>query len=173
MQAITHLHQPTTQLQSLTLPNFLGDDQPCLCIVKHSSVEFLALPSVSSSSTSSQPFTKLAQVDLNARVLRVSPLSQGKKLAVLTDHHDPRLMLLEAKDRRSSTGVSQLQYEITASLCVPLDELARPPSELGLGVWTATSGSQEAVLAHTHSGILKVLPDTGAGPSAGRMFSAR
>lgn len=165
MQAITHLHKPSTQLQSLPLPSFLAPDQPCLCIVKHSSLEFLSLPSVTSpqdavpSPSDIAPLAPLAHAEFNARILRVSLVGGSSRLAVLTDHHDPRLILLKSEVASGSAGSSstKMRYTIFAEDSLLLDEMAKPAAELGLGVWTASANDKEVVVAHTHFGNLKIL----------------
>lgn len=190
MQAITHLHKPSTQLQAAYLEAFLAPGQPCLAVVKHSSVEFLALPATAPGTNLNpvpQPLDRVARIDLNARVLRVSPFALkdlpgnggAQALAVLTDHHNPRLIILRAQiPSRPSRDPKQL-YNIRSIASIPLDEMARPPAELSLGVWTAQSPTKQLLLTHTHSGILRAVPVSSAKGTdsmteyTSRMFSAK
>ncbi|CAO1632797.1 unnamed protein product [Parajaminaea phylloscopi] len=167
MQAITHLHKPSTQLQAVVLPSFLDADQPCLCIVKHSSLDFLALPTVAGVQGSTKnglptpsPLTLLASAEFNARILRVTPAQGHTRLAVLTDHHNPRLLLLRCEKSRHADG--KTSYAAVVDHSVLLTEMARPAAELGLGVWTAKGAESEALVAHTHAGNVRVL-SLGAG----------
>lgn len=163
MQVITHLHQPSAQSGSVSLPDFLPI--PTLCIVKHSSLEFLALPQSQDATTIAVPLlSKVATATFNARVLQVSPFHNGTKLAVLTDHHNPRLIVLRAATSKSksigSSSSSAPHYDLLCDRSCLLDEMTRPPADLGLGVWTVTAApsGDEVVIAHVHSGVLKVLP---------------
>lgn len=179
MQVVTHLHQPSTQLQSVVLPTFLDAQHPSLCIVKHSALDFLLLPSAESSRHANQgPLAKIAHIEINARILAISPFTvHGQdRLAVLTDHHQPRLLVLET---HLSTSVGQdAAFNVVCNATILLDEMARLPAELGLGVWTVSNGNRQAVLAHTHSGILRVLPTSDVdldqqSEYASKIFSAR
>lgn len=143
------------------MPSFLP--LPTLCIVKHSTLEFLALPSPGGEDEAPL-LAKVAQANFNARVLQVSPLSNGTRLAVLTDHHNPRLIVLQAGDAAgqaassSSSSSTTPRFNIVCDRSILLDEMTRPPAELGLGVWTVSAPNDEVLVAHVHSGVLKVLP---------------
>ncbi|PWN20706.1 hypothetical protein BCV69DRAFT_299186 [Microstroma glucosiphilum] len=179
MQVVTHLHKPSTQLQSAVLPTFLDAEHPSLCIVKHSSLDFLLLPSAEGSRRATQePLGKVAHVDVNARILAVSPFTAHgrERLAILTDHHQPRLLVLEAHPHASAG--QDAAFNIVCNATILLDEMARLPAELGLGVWTVSNGGRQAVVAHTHSGILRVLPTAEVEAEqqseyASKVFSAR
>lgn len=158
MQTITHLHKPSTQLQTITLSSFLDRRQPCICSVKHSSLEFLALPTSPDVAEPTAPITsaleRLALAEFNARILRVSAVKGSTQLAVLTDHYNPRLILLRCE---KAPHARPFKYKIVSERSYLLEEMARPAAELGMGVWTAATASKEVVVAHTHSGNLKVL----------------
>ncbi|CAO1624426.1 unnamed protein product [Sympodiomycopsis kandeliae] len=147
---------------------------PCLAIVKHSCIEFLALPSGIPSSPRQHrnksgldeqqqlqqgvaPLTVLATVQVNARILNITPFQAGQqqRLAVLTDHADPRLIIVRAVNQRRDG-----KYEIRSDYQLPLTDLVRPPAEMGLGAWTVSKkdNASASIIAHTNTGTLKITP---------------
>ncbi|PWN51805.1 hypothetical protein IE53DRAFT_313283 [Violaceomyces palustris] len=158
MYYISHAHKSSATIQSLLLPNFLPSG-PSLCLVHHSSLSFLALPG--NSSSSAPLFSQLARFDLNARIISVSAVAH--RLVLLTDHHMPRLIVLRHASAQESSSSRPNGIITEASLL--LDEMARAPAELGLGLWVeqtlanlgADSGPR-AIVSHTHCGLLRVLP---------------
>lgn len=172
MQAVTHLHQPSAELQAVYLNRLLRWRHPCLAVVRHSSIDILALPRPEDAKRkrnpedahlwhSAEPLTKTASWDFNARILGVSVIEtcwvdeEQQALAVLTDHHNPRLLILSTSCPHDSVPKTSLPCEP-----ISLDEMARSPAEMGLGVWTAYGPHRDdyAVLTHTHVGVLKVFP---------------
>ncbi|KAN0061664.1 hypothetical protein ACQY0O_005655 [Thecaphora frezii] len=174
MYYISHLHKPSATLQSLVLPDFLPSG-PCLALVYHSSIAFLALPANHAAPPAHHvPLQQITSVDINARILTVQALAADdgaaarstKRLVVLTDHHRPRLVVLR------HAGGALADHAILTEATLLLEEAARTPAELGLGLFveplTATVGvtggsasgvrGQRYAAAHTHSGLLRILP---------------
>lgn len=181
MHAVTHLQRPTTQLQSVHLPAFLSPKQPCLAIVRHSSIDFLALPGGDGGDGSGgdngaatpPPLSTLATVEINARVLRIAPYDGGahahaQRLAVLTDHHDPRLIIL-----RAHYNAATRQYRVVSTYRTLLNDPVRPPAEMGIGLWHVAGSTQDFLIAHTHSGTLRVIPAAADIRALQRSFDVR
>lgn len=90
----------------------------------------------------------------------------AQKLAVLTDHHQPRLIILRYQSQ-SNPHQQQNQTQIdwtpikTESVLL-LDEMGRPAAESGLNVEVEQGPGASFLFSHTHAGILKVAPLLGS-----------
>lgn len=211
MYYLAHAHPPSAASGALRLPAFLPTGLgACLCVVQHSSLVFRSLPSADGSSSGQSekppaPLAEIATAQLNARILRITALpavskSHGasgdaaevvapdqQRLAVLTDHHNPRLIILRHATPAELTADREAEHsewnKIRTEAVLQLDELARSTAELGLGVWVEEALSASAsgklgddvgvwkgprvAVAHTYSGLLKVMPiNSGKAPKA-------
>ncbi|UZJ56725.1 hypothetical protein CBS101457_006045 [Exobasidium rhododendri] len=177
MYYLHHVHPASASSQSVYLANFLPSG-PCLCRVLHTSLSFVALPdphasssstSASSSSTSIKPLTEALSLPLNARILRVAVIpasseSGGRdRLAVLTDHHQPRLIILNYRDdaihRADLTDEPSVKVDwtpIDTESVLQLDELGRAAAEGGLNLEVEQGVGASYLFSHTHTGRLKV-----------------
>lgn len=174
MYYLQHVHPASASAQSVYLTNFLPSG-PCLCRVLHTSLSFLSLapptasPTPSSSNTS--PLTEVLSVPINGRILRVAPIrtadtSDGKgrqRLAVLTDHHQPRLIILRYRHRQAGRekDVDEGKIEwcpIETEAVLLLDEMGRQAAESGLNLAIEQGDGASFLFSHTHAGILKVVP---------------
>ena len=180
MLYLSHAHKPSTILQSLVLPDFFPSG-PCLAHVHHTSIAFLSLPasqpssaspssSPSSAPSAAAPLQEIATVDINARIIAVKALAsaagahgkrhESQRLLVLTDHFNPRILVL------THNGASDNHAAIATESTLLLDQIARAPAEIGLGLTVepvASAGpshflGQRIAASHTHSGLLRILP---------------
>lgn len=169
MHYLHHVHAASACAQTVYLSNFLPSG-PCLCRVSHTSLSFIALPSTTSSSTSTAPLSEVLSAPLNARILRVVPIPSGEegvldKIAILTDHHQPRLIILRYRSAQSQEGKSNGNTAtfndwtpIETEAVLLLDEMGRPAAESGLNLEIERGSDPAYMISHTHAGILKVVP---------------
>lgn len=179
MYYLHHVHPASASSQSVYLDTFLPSG-PCLCRVLHTTLSFIALSSAassissSSSSTSSntiRPLSEILSVPINARILRVAaipPQTPGgaQRLAVLTDHHHPRLIILayqSAEQRQQRLGgidgSNKVDWTpILTESVLQLDEMGRPAAESGLNIEVEQGPGASFLFSHTHAGQLKIAP---------------
>lgn len=161
MYYIHHVHPPSASAQSVYLRRFFPSG-PCLCVVQHTSLSFLSLQAAAQVPSTPRPVAPLGEIatlPINARILRVAPLpSQAAagvsddRLAVLTDHHQPRLIIL-----RYNGAAGRIVTEASLSL----DELGRPPAESGLTLEIEGGSHAAFAFTHTYAGILRIARLTG------------
>ncbi|KAK0522383.1 hypothetical protein OC842_006480 [Tilletia horrida] len=172
MLYLTHLHAPSAR--SASLRTAAGT----LALVGHTSIDLLALPTDDnendaadnandaaggSNGSAREPFTKLATLAVNARILQAAVLPGWRgSLLVLTDHPAPRLMVLTpdpaSKRNSSTTPVAYATHSV-----VQLQDTVRPPAELGVGMCMDEFGALDEahtpiVFTHTYSGNARVVP---------------
>ncbi|KDN44089.1 hypothetical protein K437DRAFT_257225 [Tilletiaria anomala UBC 951] len=210
MHVISHLQQPTASYSSLLVRDLIPAHPTLLAVVQHTNAIFLALPSGSNAADDGQVLKEVIRLELNARIVALrsipapaSPTSSTSandvshlsRLAILTDHHSPRLLIVRYDQHVHG---SQQRYNpfVTESV-LPLDEIALPAAELGIGLFLedlidsmvapAVAGAVGAraasrhppyIASHTHSGLLKVVPlaspvDDGEGTHAQVRRSAK
>jgi hypothetical protein len=175
MYYLHHVHPASASSQSVYLDSFLPSG-PCLCRVLHTSLSFIALSSAASLSSSSssnaiRPLSEILTVPINARILRVAaipPQEPGgsQRMAVLTDHHQPRLIILafQSNEQRqqkigSIDGSNKVDWTpiVTESVLL-LDEMGRPAAESGLNIEVEQGPGASFLFSHTHAGQLKIAP---------------
>ena len=82
---------------------------------------------------------------------------------VLTDHHQPRLIIL--RYRHAQAGREKVEDEGKIQWCpveteavLLLDEMGRQAAESGLNLSIEQGDGASFLFSHTHAGILKVVP---------------
>ncbi|EPQ28698.1 uncharacterized protein PFL1_04001 [Pseudozyma flocculosa PF-1] len=187
MLYLSHAHKASATLQSLVLPDFLPSGPSLAVVHHSSIVflalprQDKPAPALAPAPAATQPLQQVASVELNARILAVKSIAApapasspsgtqtqaqpgsaprpraASRLLVLTDHHNPRFVVL-AHSARPDLGDNAILTEST----LVLDEPARPPAELGLDLLVEPAslhapGARFAA-THTHSGLLRILP---------------
>ncbi|PWN32832.1 uncharacterized protein FA14DRAFT_78463 [Meira miltonrushii] len=181
MYYIHHVHNATASAQSLLLSNFLPSG-PCLCVVKHASLSFLTLAEEDADSA----LKEVLSVPINGRILRLARIKATEKsstiasdrIAVLTDHHQPRLFVLHYN--QTNQGIRSVDFDANASSSsawspietkesILLEELGRPAAESGLTLEVEEGIGALYAYCHTHAGKLKVarLKSESAGTTQG------
>lgn len=168
MYYIHHVHNATASAQSLLLPNFLPSG-PCLCVVKHTSLSFLTLAEEDVDSV----LKEVLSVPINGRILRVARVKleeqnstiASDRIAVLTDHHQPRLFVLHYN--QTNKGIRSVNFgannssssawsPIETQESILLEELGRPAAESGLTLEVEEGIGARYAYCHTHAGKLKI-----------------
>ena len=164
---LSHTHAASASLAAVRLDHWLADG-PCLCVAQHSSLSIVSLTSVHGAPGDTAvypPLSCVLRMPLNARILTIqavpavagSDAHRTDRIAVLTDHPVPRLLVL-----RPATAAEVAQQEnksspwsrIITEVALDLAEASRPPAELGLGLAiekaVATSPSLASVWTVSH-----------------------
>lgn len=154
MYYLHNVHAATASAQSVYLRRFLPFG-PCLCVVQHTSLSFVALRSHTSAVA---PLSELFSVPLNGRIIRIAVVPSHdmhhlEKLLVLTDHHLPRLISLSYDQQ---TGLPS-ELSIHTESALQLEELGRPPAESGQTLEVEEGQNSSYAYSHTHVGILKII----------------
>mgnify|MGYP001762182640 CR=1 FL=1 len=187
---LSHTHAASASLAAVRLDHWLADG-PCLCVAQHSSLSIVSLTSVHGAPGDTAvypPLSCVLRMPLNARILTIqavpavagSDAHRTDRIAVLTDHPVPRLLVL-----RPATAAEVAQQEnksspwsrIITEVALDLAEASRPPAELGLGLAiekaVATSPSLASVwtVSHVYRGQLQVMPLSQAGAAQDKRVS--
>ncbi|PKI84457.1 hypothetical protein MVES_001712 [Malassezia vespertilionis] len=120
-----------------------------------------------------RPLSTVARIPFHARILAIecvdvapcTPSQGSDRILILTDHPIPRLIVLRratAADHTDPT-LPNPWPEVCTEAVILLQDLARPPAEMGIGLCVepaigdaATHGRWAAI--HTHTGQMRMIP---------------
>lgn len=183
---LSQTHPASATVAAVRLDRWYPDG-PCLCVAQQSALAFYTLAEHSTDAEGVQqaqrPLSLLERVPLRARILALEAIRTDgapDRVVVLTDHPVPRLIALRPTSASDVYDLAQPRPwpHIHTETSLVLHDAARPPAELGLGLYMEPSNAAlrgRWAATHTHTGQLRVVPLDGfeAPVQTSHAFNAR